>query len=179
MKVLVIADLEDVELDLGCLKDPALSLILSCGDVYRRTYEAIRGVSPLPLYAVHGNHDDAEWLPGITDLHMRPTSFNGVSLGGFEGAWRYKPAGRFLYTEPEVERFMSFFPAVDVFVSHNPLAGVHDIADGVHNGFGAFRSYVERKKPKWFLHGHSNRPGETRLGDTRVVCVKGWTTIDL
>lgn len=179
MRVLVICDLEEREFDLGLLDDPALRLIVSCGDVYNRTYEAILAATDLPIFAVHGNHDDAVWPSGITDLHMSPAEHEGVTLGGFEGAWKYKPKGRFLYEDEYVTQTLRWFPQVDVFVAHNPIAGIHDIQDGVHNGFTGFLKYIERTSPKYFLHGHSNRKGEAVLGETKVICVSEWLKLEI
>lgn len=179
MKVLVISDLEDVNLDLSQLEDPALRLVISCGDVFNNTYQELLQATKLPVLAVHGNHDDLVWPPGVIDLHLRTVVIDGVTFGGFEGAWRYKPKGHFLYDDEQVAGLLESFPRVDVFVAHNPMAGVHDINDGVHNGFRAFRDYVERKRPKVFLHGHSNRKEETTVGDTRVVCASHWANIEL
>ncbi|MBI3269277.1 MAG: metallophosphoesterase family protein [Planctomycetes bacterium] len=182
MKVLVLSDLEDAGLDFGRLADPALRLIVSCGDVYNDTYERVRRASRLPIFAVHGNHDDPVWPPiGITDLHLKTATFEGLTFGGFEGCWRYKSRGRFQYDDAEVASLLAIeeMPHVDVFVAHNPLAGLHDLPDDVHNGFPAFRAYVERHQPRYFLHGHSARPGEARLGATRVICVYRWLTLEL
>lgn len=182
MKVLVIADLESVALDLRQLDDPGLRLIISCGDVYNDTYVQLRRATRLPIFAVHGNHDDALWPPvGITDLHLKTATFEGWRFGGFEGCWRYKNKGRFQYDDAEVRSLLAVeeLPRVDVFVAHNPLAGLHDIPDDVHNGFTALREYVELHQPRYFLHGHSARPGEAVLGNTRVICVYNWAVLEL
>jgi Icc-related predicted phosphoesterase len=180
MRALLIADLQDRELELGELEDPSLELIISCGDVYSHTYREIRNRSALPILAVHGNHDEREWPEvGVVDLHGRAYTHGGTLFGGFQGAWRYKPRGHFLYEEEEVAAALRDFPPVDVFVAHNPAAGVHDIADGIHNGFAAFRKYIERCKPRFFLHGHSHRPGRSRVGETEVICVYHWLKVDL
>lgn len=183
MRLLVVCDLEATPLDLEVVRDPANACVIVCGDVYNDTLRELLSHVTVPVLGVHGNHDDENWPAvdgrGITDLHLTVVEMNGLRFGGFEGAWRYKPRGRFLYEDDEVEARLAEFPAVDVFVAHNPLAGLHDIDDGVHNGFQAFRDYVRRTRPKLFLHGHSNRPGEAALGDTRVICTRHWQVVTL
>ena len=178
MRILVLSDLEDRDLNLDEIPIEAIDVIVSCGDVYRRTYDQIEAIH-LPTLAVHGNHDDPDWPDFVTDLHMNVVEFGGLRFAGFEGCRRYKPGGRFQYAEAEVERFLNWFPSVDVFVAHSPMAGLFEVDDGIHNGFQAFRDYVERTSPALFLHGHSNEPGEDLLQGTRIVSVHGWTTIDL
>ena len=181
MRALVIADLQARDLDLEVLQDPALEVILSCGDVYNSTYRQIRYRSNLPILAVHGNHDDDDWPEGVgvVDLHQRVHCLGGLRFGGFQGCWRYKPHSDYLYTDEEVAQALREFPAVDVFLAHSPMAGVHDVDDGVHNGFPALRHYVERHGPALFLHGHSHRPATSRIGSTQAICVLHWLKLDL
>lgn len=178
MRLLVISDLEDRELPIEILLE-SHDLIISCGDVYNRTYDLLPPRIEVPLWAVHGNHDDADWPRPVWNLHRQTRQHGDVLFGGFEGAWRYKPGGRFLYDEYEVEQALAHFPPVDVFVAHNPPAGIHDCDDGVHNGFRAFRTYIQRCQPRYFLHGHVGRAAETECGSTRVICTHGWRFLEL
>ena len=176
MRILVIADLHTRDLDLDLLEDPGLDLIVNCGDVYNASLKLILERWSKPILGVHGNHDEP-WPEGIIDVHGKTHDHGGLRFGGWEGAWRYKPRGRYLYTDEDVEFGLRGFPRVDVFVAHNPLAGIHDRDDDVHNGFPAFRDYVLKRQPRLFLHGHSHSPGETTLGETRVICVHQWAMI--
>ena len=101
-------------------------------------------------------------------------------FGGCNGSWKYKPRGHFLYEQSEIERMLRSFPSVDVFVAHNSPRGVHDKEDEVHTGFDAFISYIDRAKPKLFLHGHQHVNTETQIGETQVVGVYGckWLGFD-
>lgn len=178
MRILVIADLHTQELDRGLLEDPSLDLIVNCGDVYNSCLEKIHERWSKPILGVHGNHDE-EWPDGIFDLHGTTRELGGVVFGGWQGAWRYKPRGRYLYDEEEVEFGLRGFPPVDIFVAHSPMAGIHDIEDGVHNGFAALRGYVETNKPRLFLHGHTHQPATTMLGETQIVCVHEWQILEI
>ena len=181
MRALVLSDLQTRDLDLQELQDPSLAVILTCGDVDNWTYRQIRDCCALPILGVHGNHDEDHWPEGVgvEDLHLRVHTLGGLRFGGFQGCWRYKPRGRFLYEEEEVAEALSEFPPVDVFLAHSPMAGVHDVDDGVHNGFQALRHYVERHRPALFLHGHSHQPASSLVGSTRSLCVFHWLKLDL
>lgn len=68
---------------------------------------------------------------------------------------------------------MNGFSPVDVFIAHNSPRKIHDRDDGVHIGFDAFVRYIERAKPKLFIHGHQHVNIETSVGKTTVVGVYG------
>jgi len=178
MKILVLADLMEQAALVRKLLEPA-DLVLSCGDVFPEVLKVIHEELQVPIFGVHGNHDPAYLPEFVEDLHLATRSFAGYLLGGFEGSWRYKPRGRFLYTDEEVHKLLAEFPAVDIFVAHNPPRGINDIDDGVHNGFAAFRNYIDTHNPVLFLHGHVHKSVEQQLVDTRVVSVAGVKSIEL
>ena len=70
-----------------------------------------------------------------------------------------------------------------MLLTHSPPAGVNDEPDDpAHRGSPALRRWVERHRPAWLLHGHTlPHPARRvpRLGDTRVVHVRGATALDL
>lgn len=148
-------------------------VVVSCGDVPEDVLGRVVLRYGVPCLGVLGNHDPASPPPMLRDLHLRVVEWAGVTFGGFEGARRYKPLGHHLYEEVEVEALLAGFPRVDVFVAHSPPAGIHDAEDGVHNGFRAFRRYIEERQPALFLHGHVHRRAETMVGRTRVVATVG------
>jgi len=182
LRILAISDMEikdspalhriDAELSCG-----NYHLVVSCGDVHAGIIEHI--ATTVPVIGVRGNHDSPQLPAGMRDLHCRMITYNGVKFGGFQGAWKYKPTGHFLYENDEVERYLSRFPGLDVFVAHNPMSGIHDVNDGVHNGFEAFRNYCMRTQPGLFLHGHSGIQGETALGSTIVMGINGVKGIEI
>ena len=73
-----------------------------------------------------------------------------------------------------METALTSFPSVDVFVAHNSPRLVHDRDDEVHIGFVAFSNYINRARPKYFLHGHQHVHQETSVGGTRVVGTYGF-----
>lgn len=168
MTLLVIADDEAL---LENLPDVQADILVSCGDVPDRTILiAAERCRCRHILAVKGNHDSsASFVAPIVDLHLRTHEAEGLTFGGFCGAWRYKPDGNYLFEQYEAEEGLETFPRVDIFVAHNSPRLVHDRDDNVHVGFVAFNSYVDRAKPRFLLHGHQHVNAETRMGGTRVV----------
>ena len=177
MRVLLIADEEHIDFD----RELRADLLISCGD---DAESFILHVAEMTLcrdiLAVKGNHDSAgPFRRPIRDLHLAVHEFGGLRFGGFNGSWRYKPRGPFLYDQAEVERLLREFPPVDVFVAHNSPWHIHEWDERVHAGFQAFNAYLERAQPPYFIHGHQHLNEETLFGETRIIGVFGqrWITL--
>lgn len=177
MEILVLADFERFSWD-GDVQDA--DLLLSCGDVPEDVIlQAVEDTGCEQVFAVKGNHDKSgDFADPIVDLHMSVEEFRGVKFGGFNGCWKYKPRGHFLYEESEVQQLVRALPSVDIFLAHNSPRGIHDREDGVHQGFQAFNVYIEKHKPSLFIHGHQHISTETKAGPTRVVAVYGHQLLD-
>jgi Icc-related predicted phosphoesterase len=172
MTILVLADDDYVDMTTA---NTAADLLISCGDLADSTISrAAQAVRSPAILAVKGNHDSSEpFSPPIMDAHLKIHLINRTSFGGFQGSWRYKPRGHYLYEQDEADRLLKTFPRVDVFIAHNSPRHVHDREDSVHFGFDAFRSYIERARPRLFIHGHQHLNCETLVGDTKVLGVYG------
>jgi len=170
--------LSDCEHGLPELPGARPELIVSCGDVPVDVLERVAGRYRAPLLGVLGNHDQKLVPTVLRDLHLQVVTEGGLMFGGFEGSWRYKRKGHHLYDDAEVTSLLEGFPGVDVFVAHAPPDGVYAMDDGIHNGFTAFRRYIEREEPVLFLHGHVHRNVETWLGGTLVVSTRGARMVD-
>ena len=57
---------------------------------------------------------------------------------------------------------------VDIVLSHASPEGIHDIDDGVHNGFKVFNKVITYFKPKLWIHGHIHLPNYMVHQDTDV-----------
>ncbi len=172
MDLLVLADIDHV----GWRGGPGgAGALLSCGDVPDEVIlEAAEDFGCGAIFAVKGNHDRCQpFRPPIVDVHLSRETFRGLRVGGFNGCWRYKPRGHYLYQDGEVLALLDEMPAVDVFLAHNSPAGVHERDRHVHRGFTAFRHYILTRRPALFFHGHQHREAETRLGATRMIGVHG------
>jgi uncharacterized protein len=112
---------------------------------------------PVPVFAVPGNMDDSHAAAEITRLGSlggeEPVVVDGVSFGG-----------------PRVRT------ACDVLVTHEPPAGVLDLAhNGRHIGTRTVLELLTRLRPRVLTCGHVHEaPGIERLGDTLVInCTMG------
>ncbi len=181
MKILHICDSPDDLMDLSDVVDEKVDLVLTSGDLPRAIYDRLKAaLGDVPLYGVHGAHDAPSDVQPPEDLHLRVVEIGGIRIGGFQGSWRYKPGGRYLYSDNEVAVALERYPGVDVFVTHNPpaLAG-HEIQDDVHNGFESFVEYCARGDVKYLFHGHSAQVCESQMGTTRVVGTHGRRIIEI
>jgi len=191
MKLLLIADIDDLHWRHGAGEAGSVDLILSLGDVADQVIlEAAHAYNCSHIFAVRGNHDhnaDVPFPPPIIDLHMTVQKFNGMTFGGLNGALSpYSHDGGvirfpFLHTQSEVCRYMSAFPPVDVLISHNSPRGVHDgdSTGGGHTGFDGLVNYLYEHKPKYLFHGHQHYGQETMCDATKVFCVYGWKVMEI
>jgi Icc-related predicted phosphoesterase len=46
--------------------------------------------------------------------------------------------------------------ALDILITHAPPYRIHDAEDRCHRGFRAFRSFMDRHKPRYLIHGHTH-----------------------
>ena len=176
MKLFIIADIEDLSWQHGTGN---ADVLLSCGDTNDQVIlQAAEAYGCSRIFAVKGNHDRNTPFPDpIIDLHLQVCEYGGLRFGGFNGAWKYKPKGHFLYEQTEAKFLLDAFPPVDIFLSHNSPRHVHDRDDGIHYGFDALTSYIERTQPKLLIHGHQHLMKESQIGETRVIGVHGYRII--
>jgi uncharacterized protein len=158
-------------------------LIVLLGDLEPAWIEGLADVE-LPKLGVRGNHDAEDTLTaiGAEDLQLRRVVMGGLSFSGFGGSPRYSRDGGNEWTEKEAAKLVGRLPAADVLLTHSPPAGVNDEPDDrAHRGSPALRDWVEAHRPAWVLHGHTLPPARRvlRLGNTRVVHVRGATPLDL
>ena len=175
---MVLADIDDFTWKHGVQN---ANVVLACADlVDPLILEAGRDCGSQAIFAVKGNHDLKTRFPDpIMDLHLQVREHAGIRFGGFNGSWRYKSQGHFLYDQDEAEALLSSFPPVDILVSHNSPRGIHDRDDDVHYGFDALNSYIARANPRFIIHGHQHVNRETETGATRVIGVFGFRIIDI
>ncbi|MFN7035590.1 MAG: metallophosphoesterase [Bellilinea sp.] len=180
-----------------------VDLIISCGDLPYYYLEFILSVLDRPLYYVRGNHASkveittagersSPW--GAVDLHRRAVrSPQGILLAGIEGSLRYN-YGPHQYTQAEMWWMaLSLTPALmlnklrfgrylDIFVTHAPPWGIHDMDDLPHRGIKAFNWLIKVFQPAYHLHGHihvyrNDTEVETKVGNTTVINCYGYREI--
>lgn len=186
MKILAIADRAPKENIKTILKKNPIELICILGDLNQFILRELEDITNIPKIGVYGNHDSGMYFEplGIINLHLKTFEFGSLVFGGFEGCVRYKdsPYAK-MYTQEEATELLKDFPRVDVMISHAPPYGINDEPETLsHQGFKALREYIEQKKPKYFLHGHTY-PGMKdivrKFGETEIIYVYGDKIVDL
>lgn len=185
MKILAIADRPPRKGLKELVVQENIGLICTLGDLESLQLIELSAIENIPKIGVYGNHCSGSYFEtrGIQNVHLKTFKYKGLIFGGFEGCIKYKedPYAK-MYTQEEADELLKDFPYVDVFISHAPPFGIHDEIDGPHQGFIALRKYIQEKKPKYFLHGHTYPKLEeeiTQYGDTKIVYVQGDKVVEL
>lgn len=186
MKILAIADRPPREKIKSILEKHPIELICTLGDLDQFSLEELRGITHIPKLGVYGNHDSGMYFEplGITNMHRKTFEYRGLTFGGLEGCVRYKsdPYAK-MYTQEEAAILLEDFPRVDVMLVHCPPYGTNDEPEELaHQGYKALRDYVEQKKPKYLLHGHTYPTADilvTKLGDTEIIYIYQDKIVDL
>jgi uncharacterized protein len=179
-----------------------IELVIGCGDLPYFYLEYILSSLNVPLFYVRGNHDKVIEYSGEaqraapaggTDLHCRVVNYQGLLMAGVEGSLRYRP-GHFQYSQSEMwVHVLSMVPALfmnhlrfgrylDIFVTHAPPQGIHDMPDLPHQGIKAFRWLLKVFKPTYQFHGHIHlyRPDavyQTLFEQTQIINSFGYQEI--
>lgn len=167
MKILSVSDLVDPELigDNSPLDTASIDLILGCGDLPPEYLSRLRAKYDVPLFYVLGNHDIRHnAVPhGCDNISRRIVSYDGYSFLGFSGS-RWYNGNPNQYREREMRAqirklWLSLWrlKRLDVIVTHAPPRYVNDAEDRCHRGFNCYRSFIEKYKPRFFIHGHIHR----------------------
>ena len=185
MKLLAVADEECKALWDYYTPDKleGVELIVGCGDLNRHYLEYLATVVPVPVFYVHGNHDenyDNQPPEGAVCIDDDVIEYHGLRIAGLGGACRYR-TGAWQFTEAEMKKRVNRLRGkierhrgLDVLVTHAPL-GYGDMNDLAHRGFTVFRDLLDRYHPQLMLHGHihmnygANIQREYQYGSTRIV----------
>ncbi len=185
MKILAIADRPPKNSIRETVLKENIDLIITLGDLEYMQIAELDFIKDIPKIGVYGNHCTPGYMEqlGIMDLHLKTVELNGLTFGGFEGSHRYKK-DEFakMYTQEEALELMIDFPHVDVFIAHSPPASINDEDDPAHQGLLALRHYLDRCKPKYFLHGHTYPTQEnlvTEYNGTQIIYVTADRIVDL
>ena len=208
MRILAISDKVDPLLYSPAIRQAVgqVDLILSCGDLPYYYVDYVISMLDRPCYLVHGNHASGVEFSRLPDqrleavsrmnIHRRVVMEEGLLIAGLEGSIRYNRNPRFQYTQQDMWRLVfSLVPQLlhqrlrhgrylDILVTHNPPAGIHDGPDRAHQGFESFLWLMRRFRPRYLLHGHKHvyRPDEvtvTRYHETTVINVYPWRVIEV
>jgi Icc-related predicted phosphoesterase len=181
-----------------------ISMAVGCGDLPYAYQEYVISMLDVPFFYVRGNHDQPVEFTvhgemagprGGISLHRKVMSYQGLILGGVDGSLRYRP-GPFQYSQRQMWlHVFSLVPAMllnrlrhgrylDIFVTHAPPRGVHDMVDLPHQGINAFRWLIDVFQPAYYFHGHIHvyRPDtirQTRVGKTVVINAYGYSVTEI
>lgn len=185
MVILAIADQKPRSSILELIAKYQVEMICTLGDLNYFSLQELEEATSIPKIGVYGNHCSGKYFEslGIIDLHLKTFEHQGLVFGGFEGSLRYKDTSAKMYTQEEASALLKDFPRVDVLIAHSPPFGINDDPSSPsHQGFRALRNYIEEKKPKYFLHGHTY-PEKTNLAakyqETSIIYVFGEKIIEL
>ena len=92
MKILAIADRPPKKSIRQTVSEEKIDLIITLGDLEYTQISELDFIKDIPKIGVYGNHCIPGYIDllGITDLHLKTTTINGLTFGGFEGSHRYK-----------------------------------------------------------------------------------------
>ena len=186
MKILAIADRAPSKSILSLVKENSVELICTLGDLDFFALQELEKINDIPKIGVYGNHCSGQYFDslGIKNLHLQTFEYKGLVFGGFEGSLRYKESSYAkMYTQEESQTLLKDFSRVDVMLAHSPPFGINDEKDSTsHQGLIGLKEYVENKKPKYFLHGHTYPDAENlvlKYQDTNIIYVFGEKIIEL
>jgi Icc-related predicted phosphoesterase len=189
VRVLALADQPSPGDPTSLARRAGAEAVVCLGDLQVSWIETLDSLQ-LPKVGVYGNHDVEPYLDwfAIDNAHLRRVEVaRGLTVCGFEGCVRYTRSGHDrsgpMYTQKQAGKLIRKLPPADVLICHCPPRGVNDDpGDPAHVGWDALLDWVLEHRPRTLLHGHTYpQPGElvARLGDTRVVYVRGAAIVEL
>lgn len=171
-----------------------LDLIISCGDLPPEYLVFLKEKTGVPVLYILGNHDiryETSPPQGCMHIHRRIVTCGGLRILGLGGS-RWYNGGVNQYSEFVMNGFIRRLwlslvrhRGVDMLVTHAPPRRLGDAEDPCHRGFRCFRSFIEKQKPVYHLHGHIHTlfdSMEERIipfGETRIVNCYGYCIIDV
>jgi Icc-related predicted phosphoesterase len=179
MKILAVSDRPPKVSIKKTVLEYQIDLICTLGDLEYLQIKELADTTTIPKIGVYGNHCSGNYFNdlGIKNMHMQTFEYKGITFGGFEGSVKYKddPYSK-MYTQEEADTLLKDFPYVDVLLCHSPPFGINDETDPAHIGLKAIRKYLEEKKPKYLLHGHTYPKEDkviTKYLDSQIIYVYG------
>jgi Icc-related predicted phosphoesterase len=170
MKILIVSDLHNRDITSivpqKTLKE--VEFILSAGDYEKYPY-------PIQAIGIYGNHDPIKEVftdKTLIDCNLKVKRVHGLKFMGVQGVFcgqrrYYKNPSWYHILEEDIQLKLDKMPKVDFFITH---FRAKEIFDRFHQGSPAFREYIEKKKPFYYISGHTCFDGGLdRIGDT--VCL--------
>lgn len=186
MRIYAVADLHGRPDKMGIVARTTQELkpdvIVAAGDLtpFLRPRPSLAELSRLgvPVLAVTGNSDfmggrrALDQANGIEDLHLNPTTVNGIEFVGLSGTVPVPFRTRVGILENRLfEQLKSIVSCNTVVVAHPPPFGILDkVAGKLHAGSTRLRQLLETHRPRLFICGHIHEDaGVEQFNDTLVV----------
>ena len=151
-----------------------VDFIMSAGDVSNRYLDYLVSVLDKDIICVNGNHIYHKDYP-ITFAKVIDGKFlkyKGLRILGLDGCKVYSfKEHQYTENQMKIKIFRNLFhliKGVDIVLSHASPEGIHDVDDGVHNGFKVFHDVIKYFRPKLWIHGHIHLPNFMNHQDTQV-----------
>ena len=210
LKILAVTDEVDPRIYSTTLRERMgdVDFVVSCGDLPATYLEYLTDSLHKDVYYVLGNH--AEELTregqrgevrhplgcidvGFKIVHDKRT---GIIFAGLPGSPKYLEHAPVQFTENQMRWNMcKMLPRLlwnrirpgrylDILVTHSPPRDVGDREDPAHRGFKAMRSFIQRFRPQYHLHGHvhlydRSQGNSMNLHQTEVINVYPFIKLDL
>ena len=170
MKILIVSDLHNRDIT-SIVPSKVLSsvdFLISAGDYEKYPYT-------IKAIGIYGNHDTLKEVfddKTLIDCNLKVKRVQGLKFMGVQGVFcgkkRYSKNPLWYHNlEDDIQVKIDKMPTVDFFITH---FRAKEIFDRFHQGSPAFRDYIEKKKPKYYISGHTCADGGImRVGDT--VCL--------
>jgi Icc-related predicted phosphoesterase len=171
-----------------------IDLILSCGDLPPEYLSSLRGRYNVPLFYVLGNHDlrYKESPPtGCLHIDRQIIEIGTIKIAGFSGS-RWYNGNINQYTEKQMGGFIKKMrfslwrhKGVDLVISHAPPRFINDAEDPCHRGFKVFHPFIDKYRPRHFIHGHIHAFFEndskriTHVNETSVINTYGYHVLEI
>ncbi len=167
MKALLCSDMHNLEEDLVVLKAKSreVDFVICAGDIGVFGSGLSSALSEMnswgvPVFVIHGNHEDnqetkeiCDSLENVTFFHGSVTNFKDLSLIGWGG-------GGFSLQDKGFERFIQGLKIEDfsrsILVTHAPpfQTCLDETQPGVHVGCESIKQFIIKNKPLIAVSGH-------------------------
>lgn len=195
MKILLVSDTESRYIwdHFDPTRFSGVDIVISCGDLKAKYLSYIVTMMNVPVYYVHGNHDEPYTIApplGCECIDDKLIEWNGLRILGLGGSPVYRK-GIFQYTDKDMwkryqrlKRKIKRSGGIDILVTHSPAYQLGDGQDHAHIGFKALRRILDEEKPAYHFHGHQHLNygrGERQIqyGPTTIINGHGYHIIDI
>jgi hypothetical protein len=172
LRILAASDEQDPALDHASNRDALgrVDLVVGCGDLSPEYLAFLGDAFPCQLVYVRGNHDHGGPWPALERLPEASSGVDDRTLAGVRLLALPWPAARRRETRrDEREAWRQVMSSLGgrllwpgsapwLVFSHAPPRGFGDTPDDpYHVGFRAYRTVLDRLRPRLWLHGHTTR----------------------